>query len=57
MIDGIVKERTLRNLDANEAFSLRRRVIPYFEQEAVHLQYCTPTNVLHLLMITTSKLV
>ncbi len=37
MINGIVKERTLRTLDAGEAFSLRRRVIPYFEQEAVRL--------------------
>ncbi|KAK0184689.1 hypothetical protein F5146DRAFT_1074505 [Armillaria mellea] len=37
MIDGIVKDRTLRILDAGEAFSLRRRIIPYFEPEAVHL--------------------
>ncbi|KAK0234073.1 hypothetical protein IW262DRAFT_1488294 [Armillaria fumosa] len=30
MIDEIVKERTLRSLDANESISLRRRVIPDF---------------------------
>ncbi len=37
MMNGIVKERTLRTLDTGKAFSLRRRVIPYFEQEAVRL--------------------